>query len=294
MGSSRITRSVVAFALAAITSGIALSARPAAAATDVTGAWSANYSLACSANLTQSGATLSATVDCGSDIVVTLQGTFDAMSGSISLTGDFTGFPVTVNATAAPDGATMRGTWSAPPLVDEGPFAGAREGAPMNPSDISGSWNFNVSNIFSGSCTADIAQRGLSVSADVNCEGGPNGTFTGSFDRDTGNISLSGPFGQFDQLDMSISVSEDGSSFNGIWVIAGVGPGGTMEGERLPSTPASRTPTRSPQGTPTASIALPSTGGGATGGGPAGWVYGAIAAALALSAASYLALRRVR
>ncbi len=297
MGSDRIAHIVVAFAVAVITTGLALSARPAAAATDATGAWSASYSLACSASLTQSGATLSATVDCAGS-VVNLQGTFDAMSRSISLTGDLTGFPVTVNATAAPDGATMSGTWSAPPLVSEGPFAGAREGAPMNPSDISGNWNFNVSNIFSGSCTVDIAQRGLSVSADVNCERGPSGTFTGSLDRATGNISLTGPFGQFgNELSMTVSLSDDGSSFNGIWVIVRGGPGGTIVGERLsgPAPTAGRTPTSArPQATPTTSIALPFTGGGTAGGGLAGWVYGAIAGALALSAASYVALRRVR
>jgi hypothetical protein len=263
----------------------------ASAASDLSGSWNASYSLACNALVTQSGGDVSARLDCGSNIVVDLSGTFDTMTRRLALSGEFATNPVDVQATLSGDGRSLEGSWSAPPLVTEGAFQGLREGDPMDSSSLTGNWNLSILNIFSSSCRADVEQDGASVSAYIACVDGPSGTLVGTADPDTGNVSLSGPFGTFGALEMRISVSEDGGSFNGVWVITGVGPGGTTEGTRLEAP----TPTRSrPRATPTAAISLPETGGGPAGGTPHTWVYAAIAGGFALSAASFAALRRAR
>ncbi len=289
----RIARIAVPLGIAAIAAGVVLSARPAAAATDLSGDWSLSYALSCSATITQTGSDLSAAVDCGADIQVTLTGTFTPASGAFSLAGEFVSFPVNVAGSVSSDGGSLHGIWSAPPVVSEGPFSAARSGG-GSATDLTGSWGIVVENIFSGSCSVALQQDGAQLTAETQCEGGPAGTFTGSFDEAAGTFTISGPFGQFTSLALSGAVSDDGNSFDGTWFIDPVGPGGVITGERIGGGPT-ETPTRvRPQATPTTSITLPRTGGGASGGGTAGWLYGAIAGALALSAASYLALRRAR
>lgn len=274
--------------------GTFLGGKPAAARVDLTGTWTAEYSLACSATFTQDGMAVHAVLDCGSDIVIGLDGTFDEMSRSLMLTGDFTGFPVNVSASVSDDGALMSGTWTAPPLVDGGPFHGAREGAPLDASEVTGTWNFNVQNIFSGSCTADIEQDGVELTADVECDSGPSGQFTGTIDPKTNHSSLEGPFGNFNVLHMDMSLSKDEESFNGIWVIIPGGPAGTLSGDRVSGPAGDRTPTRSRVSTTPLPTVLPVTGSGSPAGGSPAWPYAAVVAALALSAASYVALRRSR
>jgi hypothetical protein len=279
--------------LVALVLAIGLHARPAAAEVDATGEWTAAYSLACGASIMQTGANVTGTIDCGSDIFVGVSGTFDSVYGTLTLTGDFVGFPVTINGQIAGDGRSLNGTWSAPPIVTEGPFSALRENEPSM-TDVTGIWNINVLNIFSGSCTASMEQAGESLSASVDCEGGPTGTFEGTIDPDTGAASLGGPFGQFTALEMNVNIAEDGESFTGIWRIDPTGPAGIMSGERLSSGPEEEeSPTR-PRSRATATPAgLPETGAGRPGSG-SDWAYGAIAGALALSAASYAALRRLR
>lgn len=290
----RITRIAVALGIAAITAGVALSARPAAAATDLSGDWSLSYALSCNATITQMGNDLSAAVDCGADIQLTLTGAFTPASGDFSLSGDFVGIPVNVVGSVSSDGSALHGTWSAPPLVSEGPFSAARSGG-GSATDLTGTWGLVVENIFSGSCSVALQQDGAQLTAEAQCKGGPAGTFTGSFDEAAGTFAISGPFGRFLSLVLNGTVSDDGNSLDGTWFIDPVGPGGVITGERIGGGPPAETPTRvPPRATPTTSITLPRTGGGASSGGAAGWIYGAIAAALALSAASYAALRRSR
>jgi hypothetical protein len=272
------------------TAAFALSARPASADVDATGEWSAAYSLSCSATFTQSGMSVTGSVDCGADIAVDVTGTFEM--NHLTLNGDFVGIPVMIEGDLASDGRTLQGTWSAPPLVTEGPFEATRQGSPST-MNVTGMWDVDVLNIFSGTCTVSIDQSGDDLSADVDCAGGPSGTFEGTIDRETGAATLGGPFSEFTSLEMMITVADDGDSFEGTWFIAPVGPGGVVRGERIGGGPDEESPTR-PRSRATATpAALPETGAG----GPAGgsdWAYAAIAGALALSAGSYVVLRRLR
>jgi hypothetical protein len=238
-------------------------------------------------------------VDCGADISVTLEGMFDSATGSFSLSGTFVTVPVTVEGTVSSDGASLRGTWSAPPIVPEGPFSATREGGTPSATDLTGTWDITVENIFSGSCQAEIEQSGSELAAQLDCEGGPSGVFEGTFDPDTRAFSLSGPFGSFTELDMDGTVSEDGDSLTGTWFIAPIGPGGTIVATREtgPSpTPSEETPAREeeePAATPP--VSLPPTGsGGSEAGSAEAWLFAGLAGALALSAASYVAFQRVR
>lgn len=304
MQNARMVHIASALVATALAVGLfTLVSRPAAAGTDLSGTWNASYSLSCAATITQSGSDLSAAVDCGKDLQVTLDGMFDSATGSFSLAGTFVAVPVTVEGAVSSDGSSLRGTWSAPPIVSEGPFSAAREGGTPSATDLTGTWDMTVENIFSGSCQAEIEQSGSALTAQLDCERGLSGAFEGTFDPDTRAISLSGPFGPFSRLDIHGTVSEDGGSITGTWFIAlepnGVrgtivaaregGPGPTSEGEETPAREEEE-----PAATPVP-VTLPPTGsGGGEQGSAEAWLLGAIAGALALSAALYVAFRRVR
>ena len=302
---ARIVRIASALVATALAVGLlALTSRPAAAGTDLSGTWSASYSLSCTANFTQSGSDLSAAMDCGKDLQLTLDGTFDPATGSFSLSGTLAGIqPVTVEGAVSSDGASLRGTWSAPPIVPEGPFSATRASGTPSATDLTGTWDMTVESIFSGSCQAEIEQSGSALTAQLDCEGGLSGAFEGTFDPDTRAISLSGPFGPFSRLDIHGTVSEDGRSITGTWFIAlePNGVGGTIvatrEGGPEPTSEGEQTPAREEE-EPTATaapVSLPPTGsdGGAQGSADT-WLFAAFAGALALGAASYVAFRRVR
>ena len=70
---TRIVHIASAFVATALAVGLlTLGSRPAAAATDLSGSWNASYSLSCAATITQSGSDLSAALDCGKDLQLTL------------------------------------------------------------------------------------------------------------------------------------------------------------------------------------------------------------------------------
>ena len=283
-------------AAVAIAIGVAaLVARPAAAAvSDVSGSWTANYSLACSGSLSQTGSDVAGSLECGSGIVLDLSGSFDAGTGAVALSGEFAGVPVTIAATISADGRSMDGSWSAPPLVEGGAFSAVREGEPST-EDVAGFWLISARNIFSSHCSIELEQDGSQLTAALECENGQAGTLDGSYEVATGAISMSGPFGDFGLLEIRVNVSDDGDSYTGIWRLAPDGPAGVMDGERVPApepTPTGETPEEAPTATPPTE--LPATGSGASASGQASWLWGAIAAALALSAACFARLYRVR
>jgi hypothetical protein len=291
----------VALVAAVVVAGIAFAPRPASAggASDISGAWNVHYALSCNASITQDGSALSGTVDCGADIAVQVEGTIDTVYRTFSLTGTFVTLPVIINGTVSADGSSLEGTWSALPIVDEGPFSGARLSGSASPMDISGSWGITVENIFAGACTVEIDQAASQVTASIDCDNGPSGSFEGTYDSDTREFALSGPFGQFTGLEMDGTISDDGGSLSGTWFVTPGGPGGVLTGERVGGPPpddGDETPTRPrpTRATPTTSITLPPTGNGAGPAGTAAWAYGTIVAALALSVVSLLALRRTR
>jgi hypothetical protein len=292
----------VAIVAAFVVGGIALVPRPASAGSvsDISGAWDVEYALSCNASLAQDGSSLSGTVDCGADIVVDVEGSIDSVYRTFSLTGIFVAYEVTVSGTVSADGSSLEGTWSAPPIVSEGPFSGSRLGGSPSPTDISGSWGIIVEDIFSGACAVEIDQAVSQITASIDCESGPAGTFEGTYDGEMHEFAISGPFGQFTTLEMEGTVSEDTASFSGTWFITPAGPGGVLSGERVGGPPDGdeETPTRArSEGetpTPEGPITLPPTGNGPGPAGTIAWAYGAMVAALALSAVSLLALRRAR
>lgn len=236
---ARVGYIVIAFAVAVFAAGIAFVAHPTGAGLDVSGAWSTRFALACSGSFTQSGSDLSGTIDCASGIRVNLTGTFHSATGTTTLTGDFGGVPVTVNGRVSSDGISLAGTWSAPPVVTDGPFVARRENEGST-TDLTGFWIISVQHIFSDSCVVDVDQNALEIlSGTVVCAGGPSGTLAGTLSA--GQMSLSGPFGSYPSLHMQVRI--DGESFFGLWVIDPSGPSGTMEGERLGGGTPTQTPT---------------------------------------------------
>jgi hypothetical protein len=223
--------------MAVAVSLLTLAGHPAAAATDLTGAWDANYSLACSASFTQTGSAVAGSVECGASLTVDVSGTFDAATGSLALSGTFSGAPVTIGATLSGDGHAMSGTWSAPPLVANGPFSAVRDGAPTT-ANVQGLWLINVRNLFAGHCRIQIDQAGSQLATTLNCDGGLNGTLNGTYNSSTGAVSLNGTLGSLGAFEMLVTVSDDGNSFNGIWRLSsGNGAAGIMDGERRPQKP---------------------------------------------------------
>lgn len=279
-----------ALAVAMAASGFFALAQPASAgAPDVGGLWSAQYSLACSGSFDQTGSDVSGSLVCGEGIMLEVTGSFSG--GAVSLAGDVSGVPLTVAGELSEDGDRIEGFWSAPPLVDGGEFFALREDEPST-EDIAGFWLINAQDIFSSECTAAIEQDGMQLAAELECEDGPSGQIEGEFDVETGNVSMTGPFGSVGVLEVRVNVAEDGESFTGVWRLLPDGPAGVMEGERLPQPAA--TPTEEDMApTATPAMLLPETGTD----GPrssTSWVVPAIALLLAAGAAFGLAAYRVR
>lgn len=273
----------------------ALTSQPAAAGTDLSGVWNASYSLSCTATFAQSGDELSAEVDCGGELAGTLAGTVDSTAGTFTLTGFFGLLQINMEGRVSEDGNAMNGTWSAPPLVPSGSFSATRDDPAPDGAALTGDWTFSIADIFAGSCRVEIEQSGSDLSAVLDCEDRPLGTFEGTFDAATGSITLSGPFEPFAQLDMAGTVSADGRSFSGTWTLAPLGPSGPITATRKEG-PAAPTATRSADeeempsatrqpATPTATAspgALPSTGSGPNGSssGSLQWLIASLAAAI--------------
>ncbi|MCH7697964.1 MAG: dockerin type I repeat-containing protein [Chloroflexi bacterium] len=223
---------VVTIAIAFAGFSLTSASQPANATEHVTGTWTANYSLACSASLSQEAGNVTGTVECGSGIMLDVEGAFDPGARTFSLSGEFDGAVVQIEGVMSSDGQSLTGTLSAPPLLRDGEFTGLREGNP-DPANVAGLWFLNVRDVFAGHCSVDFGQTGEQVAGELACEDGPNGSFEGTFDSDTGELTLSGPFGEFGSLEMRLSIAEDGTTFDGIWRLLPDGPGGIMDGMRV-------------------------------------------------------------
>ncbi len=208
-------------------------ASPSTNATEhLTGTWTANYSLACSASLSQEANNISGTVECGSAITVDVEGSFNPSGRTFSLSGEFGGVTVHIEGVMSSDGQTMTGMLSAPPLLRDGEFSGVRERDP-DPANVAGLWFLNVRDVFAGHCSVDLRQTGGQVAGELACEDGPSGTFDGTFDTDTGELTLTGPFGEFGSLEMRVGIADDGTTIDGVWRLLPDGPGGIMDGMRV-------------------------------------------------------------
>ena len=275
---------------------LALASASANAASHLSGTWTIGYSLSCDVSLTQEGVDVSGTVTCGSEAVTSVEGEFDAATGSFSLSGSLEDLPILIEGTLSSDGQTMAGTLSAPPLAQDGEFSGVRSSRP-DPDNIAGSWLINVRDVVAGPCTVDLEQTQALVAGSLECEDGPTGRFEGVFESDTQQFSLLGPFGDLGAIEMRVSLSDDGNAFNGIWQLVPSGLGGIMEGERISAPeptqqePGTEGSAATPEPGSTPSITLPTVGLSREGRGVAKWVPGLIAVALALSSASYLLVR---
>ena len=284
--------------------------RPAAAETDLSGNWNANYSLTCTAAITQSGNDLTADTDCGGGVDGTLTGTFDPASSSFSLTGGLGLIPVDVEGAVSPDGGSINGSFSYFPLVADGVFSGTREGT-GDDTDLTGNWNITIIDVFSGNCQLAIRQVDSAISALLDCGGSLTGTFEGTIDLATGSMSLAGPFFGSIPLDLDGVVAKDGQSIAGTWALGGVvAMSGTFDASRaeepmetptsMATAPTSTETLTSMAAAPTSTAmpaSLPSAGTVAGGGeGTPGWLVAASASAIAgagaLGGAAWYARRR--
>jgi hypothetical protein len=219
-------------AVALLSAWLVLPRQPVAAGNPLSGSWDVSYALACSASLAQTGVDVTGTVECGASLSFDVTGTFQTSAGNLSLTGAFAGTQVTIAGSLSDDGHALQGSWSAPPLVDNGPFSAIREGDPTT-SDVEGLWLIDVQNIFSSDCRAHIVQSGLQLASTVNCGGGLTGALIGAFDPNAGQISLHGTLGSFGSFEMRLNVGVGGNAFHGVWRIASTnGAAGIMSGQR--------------------------------------------------------------
>ena len=229
-----VRRGFTVVAIAIAFAGLSLTlAGPSANATEhLTGTWSAKYSLSCSASLSQEAGNVTGTVECGSGIMLDVEGAFDPGARTFSFSGEFDGVMVQIEGVMSSDGQSMTGTLSAPPLLRDGEFSGLREGKP-DPTNIASLWFLNVQDVFAGNCVVDLGQTGEQVAGELACEDGPSGAFEGALDADTGELTLTGPFGEFGSLEMRLSIGDDGTTFDGVWRLLPDGPGGIMDGMRV-------------------------------------------------------------
>ena len=272
-----------------------LAGQAAQASNHISGSWTVNYSISCSASLTQDGDRITGSVECGPGIVSDVEGSFSAGDRSFAFSGELAGFAVVIDGTMSSDGERIAGTVSGFPLLQDGEFSGVRDRNP-DPTGMTGLWLIDLRNVFAGFCSVDIEQDGRDVAGELSCPGSSTGMFEGTFDSETREMVLNGSFGFFGSLEMR--VVHEGDTFNGVWRLLPAGIGGIMDGERvggplptpLPSVTPEEVATPTPEPTPL--ITLPPVGGGGEPGGTAFWMLAAIGGALALGGASLLALRR--
>ncbi len=301
-----ITRSLLVGALALALALLVLAGFGAfqanAGGTDLSGAWNVRYLLSCDAALTQSGSAITGTVECG-EFSGTLEGTYSAASGDLSLTGTVEIFvPIAVEGTVTDSGDSMSGTFTALPYVPDGTFEGERVGA-GGAGDLTGDWTVVVDGVFSGDCTIDVEHNGSAVETTGEC--GPVPNLDGNYNSATREITLAAMVFNT-ELTIEGTVSSSGDSIEGTWVIAADPPlGGVLLGERVGGSPPTDTPeddspdTPEPDGaTPTvAAPALPGTGGGPSASTSASsWAHMAIVlggVALLLTGVGYARRRQV-
>jgi len=117
---------------------IALPAERAAALTDISGTWNITLlhpdvvgSIACSAVIAQPGSTLSASMTCTGLGSGTLTGSINTSSGAFTLSGPLGGYTMNMSGTATPDGNSMNGTFTLPPIPSNGTFSGFHKSGPV-------------------------------------------------------------------------------------------------------------------------------------------------------------------
>lgn len=207
-------------------------ASPSTNATEhVTGTWTANYSLVCSASLSQEADLITGSVECGSRVMLEVEGTFDPGARTFSLVGEFIGVMVQIEGVMSGDGISVTGTVFASPLVIDGEFFGIRDRDPDS-NNVAGLWLLSV-RVFAGHCLIDLGQQGDDVEGEIRCTDGPSGAFNGVFGSDEGELTLNGSIGDFEPVEFRFRISDDGSTFHGTWRLLPDGPGGIMDGERV-------------------------------------------------------------
>ena len=176
-------------ATAAVTA--ALTAGTAQAGPNVTGTWhvefEGEFSGTCDGVIVQTGNEVVSVGDCSLVGTLTFRGTIDPTTGSAVLVDESLG--AVLNVTAAPDGNSFSGAWSA--LGFSGTISGTRTSVEVDIIDISGDWTF----FFAGregpdrECSAVLTQDFTVLSAAVTCTSGTT-TWTGSVSPISGSFDL--------------------------------------------------------------------------------------------------------
>ncbi len=201
----------------------------------------------CAAEIVQSGGELSMDVSCPGLLGDgTFEGTIDSKTGAFTATGVLV-FHVSVSGTAAADGQSFSGNWSAETGVT-GTFEGARDapapGTPVpspvpggsagSPIDVTGTWKIEAIGLASDtdSCIAHVVQEGDSVSIELDCRLVGSFALVGTIDSTTGNFTA---IGDFYGLDIAFFGSASDDSLHGnisypnVW--------GSFRGTRILPTP---------------------------------------------------------
>lgn len=298
MGATKLL--LVTLALVLANALALLLSQSATAAADLSGTWSADYRLVCSATFDQSGQSLMAEFDCGSNLAGTLAGLV-ADDGTFSLSGHIGLGLITIEATgsAVNGGDGIAGTFSALPLVAAATFGGTRTSA--GGDGLSGEWEIRVTGVFGGSCTIEVEHAGSALTATIDCNGRPLGVFTGAFDAATGSATLDGQFTEFTTLHMEGTVAPDARSLSGTWRLNPSELSGVIEAQRLsgpnaePTEPGTRTATPAepePTATPAASALPPTGNGGPATSGLSLWLMLVLAGVAASAGATFVVARR--
>jgi hypothetical protein len=127
-------------ALPLVPSGTLIGRRNTPDGVQLTGDWTVTvegvFGGTCSAEIEHTGNDLSAHVVCDGRELGTFTGTFDAATGAVALSGQFSEFvELTMEGTVSQDGRSFNGTWQ---LGQEGPrgiFEATRTDAPAGPDD---------------------------------------------------------------------------------------------------------------------------------------------------------------
>lgn len=200
-----------------------------AADVDLSGTWDAHYSLTCDAVFDQDANVLSAAVNCGALAAGTLAGSVNTATGVFSLSGQLGAMSVSIDGLIVDDGS-LGGTYSAPPLAEEGTFDAVRVD-PGSGTELNGEWVLMFMDIFSDGCSLEVEQLSVDLTARLDCElvtpasgVALEGTLDGSA------VTLTGPFAILgtNTLLLEGTVSEDGTSIEGTWEITPLSMGGSF------------------------------------------------------------------